>query len=311
MKPFLQKLSGDLLRRYNKNISNICVVLPTRRAGLFFNNYLSESLSQPVLSPSVYNMEDFIRKASSFYFPDKLFLISSLYDIYKKYNELETFSGFYPWGEIILNDFDEVDRNLIPAEDIFRVIRELRGPEETFDFSAADISGFREFWSKFSDRELSGMQGEFIKTWEVLGKIYHEFRKMLFEKNIAYEGMAFRKLYEEIKTNVYRPHWEKIIFAGFNRLAGAEIGIMKEMAKQDIAEIYWDADNYYLDDETQEAGSYLRDNIKNLDFHTAKYIENRLTTDKKNIKIIGAPLQAGQAKALGNYLTKMIENGQR
>lgn len=311
MTPFLKKLAEDLSKRYNENISNICIVLPTKRAGLFLENYLSGCNAYQIIAPSIYNMEEFIRNASSYNFPDKLFLISALYDIYKKYNEFETFSGFYPWGEVILNDFDEIDRNLIPAEDIFRIIREQINVEEKFDFTAADVNGFNEFWSKFSGRELSKMQGEFIKTYEVLGKIYHEFRRELFEKNIAYEGMAFRKLYEEVKTNVYKPHWDKIVFAGFNRLTGAELGIMHEMAKQDMSELYWDADDYYLNDETQEAGTYLRDNIKKLDFHTSKWIENKLTSDKKNIKMIGAPLQAGQAKALGNYLSKMIEEGRK
>ncbi len=127
-------------------------------------------------------------------------------------------------------------------------------------------------------------------------------------KNIAYDGMAYRKLYEEIKKGSLPLEWNKIIFAGFNLLTKSEEGIINELLKKNKAEIYWDADEYFINDSKQEAGEFLRKNFKNLKITSPKWIENNLSKEKKLIKIIGAPLLAGQAKALGSELKKFLSD---
>ncbi len=299
---FLEKLSEEIITKYKENLQNLCFVFPSRRAGIFFKKALSERLTKPAWAPEIFSIEDFIRKLSPYTIPDKLVLIFELFEVYKAHGEEESFDKFYPWGEMMLKDFDEIDKNLITGSEIFKIIRELKEVETEFSFSPEDLEQFSRFWQTFSNEELTKLQNEFIKTWEILGKVYNDFRKRLAEKNYAYDGIVYRKLFEEIKTGSIKIPWNKVIFAGFNLLTKSEEGIIKELLKQNAAETYWDADEYYVNNSKQEAGEFLRRNFRNLSINEPKWIENYLGTSKKSIKVTGAPLQAGQAKALGSGL---------
>lgn len=303
---FLEKLADEIYGRYKESLQGLCFVFPSRRAGIFFQKALSGKLTKPVWAPEIFSIEDFIRELSPYTIPDKLVLIFELFEVYKSYGEEESFDKFYPWGEMMLRDFDEIDKNHITGSTIFKIIRELKDVETEFSFSPEDLEQFSRFWRTFSNEELTKLQSEFIKTWEILGKVYNDFRKRLAEKNYAYDGMAYRKLFEEIKTGSIKIPWSKVIFGGFNLLTKSEEGIIKELLKQNIAETYWDTDEYYINNTKQEAGEFLRRNFKNLSINEPKWVENYLSTSKKSIKVIGAPLQAGQAKALGSGLKQAL-----
>ena len=269
---FLEKLAEEILSRYKDSLQDLCFVFPSRRAGIFFKKSLSEKLDKPAWAPEIYSIEDFIGKLSPYTIPDRLVLIFELFEVYRIYGEDESFDKFYPWGEMMLKDFDEIDKNLVSGNEIFKIIRELKEVETEFSFSPEDLEQFSRFWRTFSNEELTKMQNEFIKTWEILSKVYNNFRKRLAEKNYAYQGMAYRKLYEEIKTGSFKTPWSKIIFSGFNLLTKSEEGIIKELLKQNIAETYWDADEYYINNSKQEAGEFLRRNFRNLKTNELKII---------------------------------------
>lgn len=306
MQTFLAKLAEEIFKSYKDNLSGLCIVFPSRRAGIFFKKELSKLLSNPVWSPEIYSIEDFVQKLSPYTIEDNLVMIFELFNVYKQYGEEESFDRFYSWGEMMLRDFDEIDKNLITGSEIFRVIKEVREVEEQFSFLPGDLEQFTKFWRTFSNVELTELQNEFIKTWEILGNVYNDFRKRLDEKKIAYDGMAYRKLYEKIRTKETEIPWEKIIFAGFNLLTKSEEGIIKELMNLGKAETYWDADEYYINSPEQAAGSFLRDNFRSLKINAPKWIENNLKNAKKSINTIGSPLPAGQAKALGNELKKSV-----
>lgn len=302
MEYFLDKLSGEIISRYGENFSRLCIVFPSRRAGIFFRKYLAEKLDKPVWAPDIFAIQDFIAALSPVPVTDKLTLVFELYEVYRKFSS-EPFDKFYQWGEMLLKDFDDIDKNLAEADYLFRIIRELKKVEQDFELKVSDIDSFYKFWQSFSNKELTDTQNDFLKTWEILGKVYHAFRKSLVEKNICYEGMAYRKIYEMTRTKELTVSWDKIVFAGFNQLNRCEEGIINELAKQGKAETFWDADKYYLDDNIQEAGHFLRKNFVNLGIEkNLSWTENNLTHTKKNIKVIGAPLLVSQAKALGNEL---------
>ena len=309
MQAFLDKLAEKILKGYKENFSDLCIVFPSRRAGIFFKKALSGKLKNPVWSPDIYSIEDFVQTLSPYTIEDKLVLIFELFEVYKTYGEEQTFDRFYSWGEMMLRDFDEIDKNLIAGSDIFKIIREIREVEEHFSFAPGDLEQFTKFWRTFSNKELTELQNEFIKTWEILGKVYNDFRKRLDEKKIAYDGMAYRKLYEKIKTGEFEIPWKKIIFAGFNLLTKSEEGIIKELLSIGKAETCWDADDYYINSPEQEAGNFLRNNFRNLKINEPDWVENNLINSKKSIRTIGAPLQVGQAKALGNELVKSVSSG--
>jgi hypothetical protein len=309
MNSFLENIVSVLAEAHKKDLSKACVILPTRRAGLFLKQILEKDYEEDKL-PEIKAIEDFIEENAGLEIPDKLVLISHLYSEYHKLNPDEKFSEFYSWGEIILNDFDEIDKNLAPADRLFKVIREIKDIDAEIGFTAFDIEGFREFWNKFSDREITGLQSEFVKTWQLLGKLYDNYRKALFGLNIGYEGMAYRKLYESIKTKSFEPKWDKIYFCGLNKLSFSEKEIIREFINAGKAEYIIDADSYYYVSNIQEAGRFLKDSVNSVGAGSPKFIENILSTGEKNIKIAGAPLQAGQAKTLGFILSGLREKNE-
>lgn len=303
MKPFLKNLAETLYKKYGDDISSVQLIFPSRRAGLYFKHYLSGLIKAPLWSPVTCSISEFVKEHAPCTVADDLTLIFELYGIYKKYNPEVSFDKFYPWGEIILRDFDETDKNLVQAGYLFRILREHKKVEEDFDFNAADIDEFYRFWQSFSFKEINKLEDDFIKTWEVLGKVYSDFRSVLESKNICYEGMAYRLLYESIKNGSFKQEKKKYIFAGFNLLNKCEENIINELLKQGAAETYWDADNFYLKDTTREAGKFLRSNFSRLNIGQPEWKTDDLTKSKKNIKIVGSPLEVSQAKILGSELS--------
>lgn len=306
--PFLRKLVNELYAKYGKDISALQIVFPSRRAGLYFKKYLSEMIEAPVWSPVTCGISEFITENSDHLIADDLTLIFELFEVYRDHAEEVTFDKFYPWGEIILRDFDEIDKNLADADYLFRILKEHKKVEEDFEYSVSDIDEFYRFWNSFSEKDITGLQDEFIKTWEILGKVFHKFRSRLISKNICYEGMAYRKLYEKVKTKNFTPGYDKIIFAGLNQLNKCEEGIIRELLAEGAADVYWDADKYYIDDKIQEAGKFIRENFVNLSIKKPEWIGNSLTESAINIKIIGSPLEVSQAKVLGSELEKLKQN---
>lgn len=315
MERFLNNLAKELYGKYGEDISRVCIVLPSKRAGMFFKRYLAEEIKQPLWSPNVFSIDEFIQKLSPNAVSDDLTLIFELYETYKALADEEAFDKFYPWGQMLLRDFNVVDKYLVDAKRLFTILYEHREIEEDFELKLSDIEEFSKFWSTFSAKELSDAQSDFIKTWEIMGRVYHEYRKNLTAKNICYEGMAYRHVYEmaaanELSKAIQSEYgWKKVVFAGFNMLSKTEQGIIKNLVNQNLAEIYWDTDKYYLDNNIQEAGNFLRKNFRDLEINSKDILwkSNDLTDSKKNIKIIGTPLKVSQAKALGNELKNITE----
>lgn len=302
-------MAGELFSIYGNDISALQVIFPSRRAGLYFKKHLSAMINTPIWSPVTCGISEFIKENSDHLIADDLTLIFELYEVYKEYAEEVTFDKFYPWGEIILRDFDEIDKNLAEADYLFRILKEHKKVEEDFEYNVADLDEFYRFWNSFSEKDITGLQDEFIKTWEILGKVYHKFRERLAGKNICYEGMAYRRLYEKVRTRSFTPGSKKLIFAGFNQLNKCEEGIIRGLLEQKIADVYWDADKYYIDDKLQESGKFLRENFVNLGLNEPEWIENTLAESAINIRMIGSPLEVSQAKVLGSELEKLKQAG--
>jgi len=308
---FLKILLHSLSEKYNNIFSELCIVFPSKRACIHFKKEISLFTKKTLQAPNIIGIQDFIAMHSPWIVADDLELVFELYECYKTESKEESFDKFYPWGNMMLNDFDEIDRNLVEADYLFRILVEHKEVEEQFGFTASESEEFRTFWKAFSNKELTDHQKDFINTWEIMGKVYHAFRKRLMDKNICYEGMAYRKIYELTRTKKLEYNYDKIIFAGFNQLNRAEELIIKELVKSGKAELYWDADEYYVSNNIMEAGKFLRSNIAGFGNDNKKRIEDNLKSTAKKINIIGAALQSGQAKALGYFLGKSISPSER
>ncbi|MFN8144942.1 MAG: PD-(D/E)XK nuclease family protein [Bacteroidia bacterium] len=307
MKTFLQQLTDELILKHGENLANVRLVFPTRRAGLFFRKELATRLSAPVWAPEIFSIQDFIAEYTRYTIPDPLTLRFELYKIYRKYFPAESFDRFYPWGEILIRDFDDLDRYLADASKVFSLISDIRDIEQTFSLPEEELEKLKTFWKSFFDKDPSRLTTEFMNTWEHLGPIYKEFKATLSERSLAYEGMAIRDLAERLNETGApdTSGYTHLIFAGFYALSPAEEKIIQTFIKSGKAEIIWDADAYYTDDPRQEAGTFLRNHP--LVSEPVKWKEEYFKNIPKKIEMAGVPLQIGQAKYAGSLVESWMK----
>ncbi|MCX6165333.1 MAG: PD-(D/E)XK nuclease family protein [Ignavibacteriae bacterium] len=314
---FLEKICYDILNKHRDIISDICVIFPSRRAGLYFKNILGNKIEYPIWSPSVYSIEDFVEEFSAYNFADNFKLLFELYSVYNDViknekallkseidfldsdDDIESFDSFYPWGEMLLQDFDVIDKYLVDTNLLFKSIKDLKEIEECFPIELQE--SFKKFWGTLFDSKQTNAKKSFLKIWQVLGKVYLEFTIRLKKKGICYPGMAYRKLYEDSENILSNFKWKKIFFAGFNSLNPVEKNLMKVLTDKGIAAIYWDADDYYISNKNQEAGKKKKKNIKYFGNNKIKF-EQYLISDTKKISSIGTSSSEGMAKVLGSEL---------
>ncbi len=300
MKAFLEELAENLIKRYGKDASSLTLVFPNRRAGLFFQKYLSNHISSPIWAPRIFSIEDFILKHSSLQVADKITLIFKLYETYVKHSPVsETFDRFYYWGDLLLNDFDEIDKYLIDAGLLFKDLLYQKELESTYDYlSTEQKEAIITFWSAFKSR-LSRHQEDFLSTWKILYQVYQEFREALQNKGIGYGGMIYRMIAEEPQKYLSLGDNEKVIFVGLNALNKAEESIVKRIIQDGKGEIIWDTDSLYMDNPLHEAGVFLRryrrDKIFSKTF-PQKSPDTIVQNNERSVKITGVPSETGQVK---------------
>jgi len=295
LETFLKKTANHIMQTYADDISNICIVLPNKRAGLFLKQHFSTLIDKPIWLPEILGAEELIEQLSDVEIIDNVTQLFELYAAYKTTEkEPETFEEFSKWGQILLHDFNEIDRYLIPTKNLFNHINEARALE-VWNLGEAPITDF---------------ERQYLNFWKQLGTLYNAFSKHLAKKSWAYQGSAFRSVAEHIATQPEqfikeKIKWKKIVFVGFNALNKAEETIISTLIKQNKAEILWDADAYYLNDDIQESGLFLRAFQKKAVFTPFNWISDKFNTETKNINILGIPQNIGQAKYITNIIKKL------
>ncbi len=306
MNTFLNELAGYTLNKYSNKLQRIAVVFPSRRAGIFFKRGLAKNIGKPGWSPSVFSMQDFVYEVGNLKPLDDIKLVLELYEIYIKYDRQE-FDDFYKWGEMMISDFDIVDKFMVNTEKLFRAIEDIKEIEERF---AEELPvEYIRFWKSVLNGK-DEVKGEFLRNWKILGHVYREFNSRLSDMGFSYEGMAYRRLAEELKNGKNIGNFDKIIFAGFNGISKSESDIFESLKKTGKAEIFFDADEYYISDNKQEAGYFIRKNLKIFDkAESGRFIINSLLNEEKNITIAGTALNAGIAKSSGVFVNELIDKG--
>ena len=289
---FLERIAEKFLAEYGDNLHRLVFVFPTRRARLYFRRYLQ--LKKPphtaIWEPTAFSIDDFVVQLSGADIPDQLDLIFRLYAVYRQHaaNYKREFEDFYPWGKMILADFEEIDRYLVDSSELFRVLAEFKDIDD------------------FAGEEKSAIYTRYTGFWQDLGVIYREFKRLLAEQHKAYEGMVYREVAEAILANreLKGVDWDKAIFCGFNALTKAEETIISHFLGDGKAEIYWDMDRYFVDDLNQEAGHFFRQNLKSLGLADPLWVDDQLS-EAKHIDIIGVQSRVSQAKVLGLKLREL------
>ena len=306
MNTFLEHVAADLLKKYGNDMAHIAVVFPNKRAALFLNQALARLADGPVWSPAYITISDFFRQHSELTIADP---IKSICDLYKSYVEVtgntnETLDHFYGWGQLLLADFDDIDKNMADAEMVFSNISNLKELDDISYLSDEQKAELRRFFANFDDNP-EGLRERFITLWAKLNDIYNDFRQRLRGQKLAYEGMLYRDVVENAKIEAQYEHY---IFVGFNVLQKVEQLLFKRFLKEEKASFYWDYDRYYMKS-TNEAGNYIR---RWLDiFPNALSNDNDELYDnlgkEKEINIISAPTENLQAR----YITEWLRENER
>lgn len=297
MESFLEKTVKLLCEKYKDDISELCIVLPNRRAGLFLKTHFSNQLQKTFWSPEIYATEDFIGLLAGGEIADNVTLLFELYETAKAVNadEAGSFDEFSKWGQILISDFNEIDRYLVDAEQLFGNLKDIKELES---------------WSLNSEDNLTDFQKQYLNFWQQLGDYYTDFTKRLQSKHLLYQGLAYKVVAGDVLTMVEKHSWKKIIFAGFNALNKAEEYIIETLLVSGKADVIWDTDSYYVNDTKQEAGRFIRKyNNYNGFKHSAGNVkvidENLLSTENKHITVIGAAKNVAQAKVAGNLVSEL------
>jgi hypothetical protein len=310
VKPFLKEVAESILKAYPRP-EVLTLVFPNRRAAIYFQKYFSDSLLKPSWAPRLITIEEFFSHQCNLNQPDHLSLIFRLYQVYQTVmGTQEPFDRFYFWGEMLLRDFEEVDKYLVNASQLFKDLSKLKELDESFDYLTEEQKQFlKDFWLHFEEKPSSNKE-EFLKIWRKLPKIYASFSKSLKKDGLAYEGMIHREVAGNIK-DLKTDFAANTIFIGFNALTSAEELVISKYVEAG-ASVYWDLDSYYLDNRSQEAGLFLRQYqrhpVLGKTFSSESY--SHFLSDDKSICLTGVSQRIGQAKLITGQLEELIANGQ-
>ena len=303
MTPLLKQIASVYLREHEPELADMLFVFPTRRAGLFFLNYLSKSISRPIFAPKTITINELFAQLSSLQTADQLSMLFRLYGIYQTLSKKEeTFDKFAYWGEMLLNDFDDVDKYMADARQLFTNVTELKQIDTLFDYlTPAQIEAIRRFWSSFEPASESAKQKDFRATWEILYPLYEQFRNELLVHDEGYEGMIFREVAERMqRRETIELEYKRVIFVGFNALTPAEEKMFAYFRNNDLADFYWDYDIAELEDTANRAGDFRQINLERF---KSRYTLEKEATISRNIELIGIPSAVGQAK----YVHRLLE----
>jgi CRISPR/Cas system-associated exonuclease Cas4 (RecB family) len=303
---FLRSVAKNLYSTCGDKISSLTLVFPSRRAQLFFSEELTSLIDKPVWSPDYTSLEEIVSSFSTLKKIDDFSLLALLYRVYKKHTHSEeSFDKFYFWGEMLLNDFDDIDKHLVDAGLLFRNLKAQKGIEGDFSFLTKEqISYIQQFWKSFNPAGNTGLQDKFIEIWNVLFPVYTEFKSILRERNQAYSGMIYRDIAEKIQNRTVPEIKGQYVFIGFNALGKCELALFSHLKKSGMATFFWDYDEYYIKDKKQEAGMFLRKNIELFPAPVSFDLLSEFTQDK-DVHIIASSSDVLQAKAIPDILKNM------
>lgn len=295
MTTFLSQLAQTLVADH-PDLRKLCIVLPSRRAAVFLRKELAAVIAGPVWLPRITTSEDFVMEHLNWELADQPTLLFRLYEAYERTvpEPRDSFAEFNHWAQLLLADFNEIDRYLVDYKQLFSYL--------------ADVERIKR-WD-LRGGELTDLIAGYLKLWEQLPSIYDEFTSHLKDEGRVYQGMAYRAFHGRLNEIVDEIQTQgiQLIFAGFNALNQAEEEIFRRFYRESLARFYWDVDRYYFHDRNQEAGSFLRGSklveelLEKDDFH---WLSDHLLTSPKRIRVVGANGDQQQSivanKLIGEY----------
>ena len=304
MKSFLAEVAADLYGRYGEALSRRSMLFPSRRARLFFTDALSAIARRPMWQPRWVAIDELMEEVSGLHVADRLRLITELYKVYSRYHT-ETFDKFYFWGEMLLADFDTIDKYLVDAGQLFRNLSDIKEIEADISYLTPRQLQILKFWSTLGpEADLSEEKRRFLALWRTLGPIYEAYRARLAELGIAYGGMVQRAAAERIRAGGFAfAEPRSFVVAGFNALSECEKELFRLLASAADTDFYWDYDDYYAAAAEQEAGMFVRTNLAS--FPASGAVTHDNMARPKRLTAVAAASNAVQCKYVAGILRRL------
>ena len=307
MESFLKLVAADLYKHTKGNLAHTAVVFPNKRDGLIINEYLAQASDSPNWTPAYVSISELFRSLSPWEVGDPVKLVCELYKIFRRETQsTETLDDFYFWGEMLISDFDDADKNKVDTDKLFSNLQDLRNIMDDYTFiDDEQEEAIRQFFQNFSIERRTALKERFISLWDVLGNIYKGFRESLASQNIAYEGMMYRHVIEHL--DVDKLPYEKYVFVGFNVLNKVEHTLFTQLKDAGKAVFYWDYDEFYMKENrqavTHEAGEFIRRNLRDFPSPLSGELFKNLSKPKE-VHYIASSTENAQAR----YLPQWIRN---
>lgn len=310
MKPFLYQVATLFYQQYGAEIHRLAFVFPNRRAGLFFQKYLSEISEKPLFSPSILTINDLFMQLSGKHPADKIQMLFRLYELYKQRSgSSESFDEFIYWGEMLLNDFDDIDKYMVDARMLFRNVSDLKSLDDDFNYlSPEQVQVIRSFWSSFYPKGDSPNQQHFLELWEILYDLYAGLRTSLAKDGCGYDGMIFREVVEQLEKEPMSDFpFDQVAFVGLNALSVSEERLLLALQKKGVADFYWDYVGPWVTDPENKASFFLERNLRLFPSRMQLPVTEPVQAE---IRVMGVPSAIGQAKQVYPILQVLADEQQ-
>lgn len=318
MKTFLEYVAEDILSKYGIDLSQLTVVFPNKRASLFLNEHLVRLAGKPIWSPAYTTISDLFRKYSKRRVADPIKLVCELHKSFTAQTGIdETLDHFYGWGQLLLADFDDIDKQMADADKVLANITDLHEMDDSSFLTDEQREVLHRFFSNFTDDHNSELRQRFLRLWSKLKAIYHDFNDRLAAQGLAYEGALYREVAlsnlprlgeaseaegSGAATSPSRGRQEgAFLFIGFNVLLKVEQQLFTMMKKAGKARFYWDFDDYYMQSEAGHfISQYLADFPNELDIRDEGIYHNFV--HKKQLRFASASTENIQARYAATWL---------
>ncbi|MDR0438114.1 MAG: PD-(D/E)XK nuclease family protein [Bacteroidales bacterium] len=307
MKPFLKYVAEDLIAR-GLDLSETAIIFPNKRASVFFDSHLYDSLQRPFWSPNYIAINELWSQFSSLQIADPILLNVTLHKIYNRFLQTdESFDEFYFWGELLLRDFDDLDKHLVDARQLFQNVQSIKAMENPLQYLTEEqIQVLNQFFVNFDPQKSSQLKERFIQIWSFLSDIYEQFGQVLKSQNLAYEGLLMRDVIEsKLNKEIFDLPYKNYVFVGFNVLNTAEETLFKFFKNTQNALFYWDYDESFFKIPNHEAGIFIKRNLQNFEnalSNPAVCNSFEASQKTKRITFVASPTENAQTRYADEWL---------
>jgi len=306
---FLNAIASYYFQKNKTDLSKFCFVFPSQRAGIFFTNHLRQLIQEPAWAPKIITVNDLFASLSSSIVADNITLLFTLHRVYVQITGKEvSFEEFLPWGEMLLNDFDDIDKYLVSVDQLFSNLVSLKELDDDYShLTDRQLEAIQTFWSAFEQKKRSEHQDYFLEAWKQIPKVYTAYREELQKDDLAYEGMVYRLIAEQIsKEEELSIDWSRVVFVGLNALTPAERKLMKYLQKGKKADFIWDYSPWMLKKDADSKirkrgpGLFIEENL--IQFPSPKDFEMPMNEEGPEITITAVANPTEQLKSVHQFL---------